>query len=107
MFDFVCWLFEQKKYIERGEFNIAETIEFGEKRPLSWVSKVCHIMNPQSYPFIYDKYIRSLIELPNIERFMCWTESIRDKTKEWNDEEIYRLDSDLWAILVDGKYSTK
>ena len=47
-------LWNKKLEIMKGEFNLSSDVSiYGGIVPLSWAAKIIHIMNPQSYPYIY------------------------------------------------------
>ena len=99
--EFAKHLWDNKDRIKNGEYSLkGDTGEFGGTRPLSWVSKILHIMYPKKYPIIYDNNIRKALGINNLseyeEKLYQNREDFKD-TKE--DEEIFKYDSDLWASV--------
>ena len=87
--------------IEKGEFDIFSVETFPDKQPVSFISKVCHIINPKAYPVIYDSYVKKALGIKynkNLqENWYKRTNEIK-QTQKGNEslEDLYRVDSEYW-----------
>ena len=108
---FAAFLYDHFDQIKDGTFRLDEvpsyerlpskkTGEVSEAAPYSWVSKICHIVNPVAYPVIYDSRIRAILGIMNVNEFIPFSDAIKeDLGATGADEEvIYEIDSLLWAI---------
>ena len=94
--DFCSFVFEKKNEILEGSFNIFDCLKFGD-RPLSYISKICHILNPRKYPLIYDSNIKNKFDIKNEKDFQKIIEEHKKKVRFWSRKRIYELDSKMWA----------
>ncbi len=84
--------------IEAGNFDIFSVKEFSGKKPTSFISKICHIVNPKAYPLIWDANVRKTLKIG--ESKTKWQEKISELTQQLTGkekEEIYEYDSELWS----------
>ena len=91
---FAEWLYSHLDEIKNGTFSM--TISPFGKYPASWVSKICHIINPHAYPLIWDSHVVAHLKSQNTN----WDEAVADakaKFQDASDEDIYLYDSTLWA----------
>lgn len=96
---FCSWVLEHYDMIIAGTLKISDVPRFGDKTPKSWVSKICHILNPWDYPIIYDTHIRE--QLGVTER--TWQSAMEKRRKSKNEAsrmELYEYDSRLWAGVL-------
>lgn len=94
---FAKYLWENKKRIDTGEYNLSKLPSFGGKKPISWASKIIHIMNPQQYPIIYDGKNKKTLNIRNVDDYMKKVKERREETKTMHEETLFADDSDLWA----------
>lgn len=98
---FAEYLFDQKNDIQKGNFDLDQTPIFSKKQPISWTSKICHILNPFAYPLAYDGNVKKTLQIKNIEQFL---QINKDLAKLWknkrNRKAAYRLDSTIWASVL-------
>lgn len=87
--------------IKKGTFDIFKVKKFPDKQPISFASKICHILNPKAYPLIYDSRVKRALkigsgkkaeekwnyELSEIKRKLTGKESV---------EDLYNKDFDYW-----------
>ena len=95
--EFSEFLFNNKNEINNGNFKLSSLQNFGKKRPLSWASKIIHIMNPKKYPIIYDGNIRKVLGIKTIKQYEKRLIEERKLSKKMNDNDLYKYDSDIWA----------
>lgn len=88
-------LFKHKKDICSGEYW-GEKIEL-KRKPYSWISKICHIINPKMYPIIYDEYNKKTFGFNTFLEYKRIVEELRNYSKNKSDEELYEIDAILWA----------
>ena len=84
--------------IEAGKYDIFSVKEFSGKKPTSFISKICHIVNPQKYPLIWDTNVKKTLKIG--ESKTKWEEKISELTQQLTGkekEEIYEYDSKLWS----------
>ncbi len=84
--------------IKAGNFDFFSVKEFSGKKPTSFISKICHIVNPQKYPLIWDANVRKTLKIG--ESKTKWEEKISELTQQLTGkekEEIYEYDSKLWS----------
>lgn len=93
--------------IEAGKFNIFETESFPDKKPISYVSKVCHIINPQKYPVIYDTHTKICLKIDssNLKKIeekwnKAMNEIVVENKDKTSDDDFYNIDSEIWASLT-------
>ena len=98
--NFARYVFENKENILSGLFDLRTTEAFNGVRPISWVSKICHILNPQQYPLIYDDFVKKYFHINNIEQFWIVLLNEREKYQEKHSEEIYRKEASIWAESI-------
>ena len=99
---FADYIYKQLPKIEKGSFDIFTEEKFKDKRATSFISKICHILNPRDYPIIYDNYNRKNLNVINDdERHKKLNEIIKKYKKEQTGkeslEDLYMIDSKLWA----------
>ena len=99
---FVEYLLSIKEDILKGTFKLSTTQGFPDSHgklvaPVSWVSKIAHIINPNDYPLIYDSRVRAAIGITNTEQYDAIITKLRPLVKERSEEELYKLDSYFWA----------
>lgn len=94
---FAEYLYSNVGRILAGQFDLREVPEFGGKVPTSWVSKVCHIMNPYDYPIIYDEFLRRQFDVSNVDEFWDVILHERPISKHTRYDKIWYKDSDIWA----------
>lgn len=84
--------------IESGEYNIFSVERFSGKKPTSFISKICHIANPKDYPLIWDENVRKALKTGSSRKeWQNKLEEFKSKQKGKTDEELYKIDSNLWA----------
>ena len=71
--------------------------EFDNKKPISYISKVCHILNPHGYPLIFDSYARDAVNITTLEEFNKLLVNLREEVNIKTRKEICKIDSALWA----------
>lgn len=96
---FCNWVFDQYEEILAGRLSISDVPKFGNRTPRSWVSKICHIINPWDYPIIYDTHIRRRLGLTE-RSWQSTMEKMRKKKEEASRRELYEYDSKLWAGVL-------
>ena len=94
---FCEYVFTEKNEILKGTFDIFNCKSFNNKSPKSFVSKICHIMNPRMYPLIYDENVRKSLKIKKDKEFKEKEEEYKKKVRFWSRKRIYRLDSKMWA----------
>lgn len=80
-------------------FNLKNTLN-QSKEPLSYITKICHIINPKGCPLIWDRKIRDALSIKNKETYKKYLKTMRKSVKNKALEEIYNIDSAIWA----GRY---
>ena len=80
-------------------FNIKKTLNLS-KEPLSYITKICHIINPNGCPLIWDFKIRDALGIKNEKTYKDYLKEIRNFVKEYDRTDIYNIDSAIWA----GRY---
>ena len=100
---FVTYLWGNKDDIKNGLLDFERIPIFDHIMPLSFVSKVCHIINPKSYPIIYDKRTRRALNSHSVKKFIVVTKTISIKygINLLNVEKIFQFDSAIWAFGKD------
>lgn len=84
--------------IEAGNFDIFSAEEFSGKKPTSFISKICHIVNPKAYPLIWDTNVRKALKIGESKK--KWDEKISELQKQQKGKktaELYEYDSKLWS----------
>ena len=97
---FVSYLWGNKGNIKRGTFSLNDVKRFGGKAPVSWTSKICHIIRPSKYPVIYDSKVREALEIRNINVFWNLILLLRERRPIRPSE--WKLDSAIWASELDN-----
>ena len=97
---FSDWLYKKQQNIRNGSFSIFEEPFADGKNPISWISKICHIINPSCYPIIYDSHIRKIFKIKIDIDFNYVSGVIKKEIEKdsLSDDEIYLRDSSLWAL---------
>lgn len=84
--------------IESGEYDIFSVESFSGKKPTSFISKICHIVNPKDYPIIWDENVRKVLKVGSSRKeWQNKLEEFKSKQKCKTNEELYKIDSNLWA----------
>ncbi len=81
-------------------FNIKNTLN-QSKEPLSYITKICHIINPNGCPLIWDSKICDALDIKNKETYKSYLEKMHIFVKIYNREDIYNIDSEIWAGIYD------
>ena len=70
-----------------------------EKNPLSYITKICHIINPKGCPLIWDSKVREALKIKSKTQYKEVLINARNTVNEGNysDEEIYDIESAIWA----------
>ena len=84
--------------IESGKFDIFSVENFSGKKPTSFVSKICHIVNPKDYPLIWDENVRKALQIGTRRKeWQSKVEEFKSKQIGKKGEELYKIDSELWS----------
>ena len=94
--DFYDYVWENRFSIRDGNFDLTQVKDFGV-RPISWMSKMCHIINPRKYPIIYDEKVRNNLGFKDIKAFMAKMDEIKHDFPNKSDDFYYELDAAIWA----------
>ena len=78
--EFSNYLFNKRQEILEGNYSLLKVKEFDNKKPISYISKVCHILNPHGYPLIYDSYVRDAVNITTLEEFNKLLVNLRKKS---------------------------
>ena len=70
--------------------------------PLSYITKICHIINPNAYPLIWDSRVRKNMGIYYRRGTGAWEEKFNRareivKAENIDEEEAYTRESKLWA----------
>ena len=99
---FFSYIFENYGDICKGDFDIfgvKETLRLS-KDPLSFTSKICHIVSPQHYPLIWDSEVRKRLNIgQSHKKFNEAVAKAKGNTKGFSDRKIYERESEIWAGL--------
>ena len=91
--------------IEKGEYDIFSVKSFSGKTPTSFVSKVCHILNPKDYPIIWDENVKKNLKIGTSKK--KWEDRVsqekQNQTGKESIEALYMIDSEIWAGLTPSK----
>lgn len=70
-----------------------------DKNPLSYITKICHIINPKGCPLIWDSKVRDALKIKSKTQYKEVLINARNTVSEGNysDEEIYDIESAIWA----------
>ncbi len=98
---FASYLWGNKGNIKNGVFSLSDVKRFGGKTPVSWTSKICHIISPSKYPVIYDSKVREALEIRSINAFWNLMLFLRDKGPI--KPSPWELDSAIWASELDNQ----
>ena len=102
---FAKFMFDNRDKISSGELKITDIELQIDKKPISWISKICHIMNPHKYPLIYDENIRSALGIKDAIQFVETTEDFRNKITHKKIDDIYKMDSIIWASQTRSEWN--
>ena len=98
---FSKYILDNLASIKNGTFDIFKVETFPDKQPVSFASKICHILNPKAYPVIYDSRVRTAFKIgsgKNTEK--KWDEKISEikstLTGKESVEDLYNKDFDCW-----------
>lgn len=94
---FVSYVFDNINHILNGSYDLRTVPAFSGSKPISWVSKICHILNPFAYPFIYDNILRKQLKISSIEEFWEKLVDCRDEKYPLSREDLYERESYAWA----------
>ncbi len=96
------FLYDHLDEIKNGNFDFFRRDEQSRlnKEPLSWTSKVCHIVNPKAYPIIWDSNIKKALNLNTEEEWMKKKLELKVEFGSKNEIEIYEFDSRIWANIA-------
>lgn len=97
---FSDYIFSHRKDIKTGCFDLRTIESFDGVKPISWVSKICHILNPQQYPLIYDEFVRKHFSINTIEEFWNLLLNEREKYQDKKNRQIYRGEASIWAESI-------
>lgn len=95
---FCSRIFENREAIKGGTFNIFSLNGICSKNPLSYISKICHIINPKAYPLIWDSHVMKKLRI-NYRRDR-WDEKVaeeRERVANLSEKEAYENESAIWA----------
>lgn len=95
--EFVDYLYVHRKDIESGTFDFKNIRVFGLTKPISWVSKVCHILYPKMYPIIFDRNTRIYFGVKTLNEFIEKMFSLRGNIIL--AKNIFKYDSAIWAKM--------
>lgn len=99
MEEFAEYILNNKKDILTGKYKVAKKWNPNEKSAASYVSKICHILNPQAYPVIYDSRTKKRFKWNDMKKYNDNLQEWRNDCKNKSDVDLYKKDSDLWASL--------
>lgn len=89
---------------EADIFKIAGELKekWNYKAPISYVSKIAHIINPWEYSLIWDNNVRTILHIGEHDEkaFKAQNELYKEKVKGLPREEAYRPDANIWAQVV-------
>lgn len=98
---FSKYILDNLASIKNGTFDIFKVKKFPDKQPVSFASKICHILNPKAYPVIYDSRVRTALKIgssKNTEK--KWNEKVSEikssLTGKESVEDLYNKDFDYW-----------
>lgn len=94
------WLWANKDAILSGTFVLTPSAseELSVKSwPKSWISKICHIMNPHAYPLIHDSQIMKSLSCSTFAKWQAELVNYRSQVASMTDDDIYEMESTLWA----------
>ena len=84
--------------IGSGEFDIFSVENFSGKKPTSFISKICHIVNPKNYPIIWDENMRKILKVGSSRKeWQNKLEEFKSKQNGKKGEELYKIDSEFWS----------
>ena len=84
--------------IMNGSFDVLTVPSYQGKRPLSWISKICHIINPWDYPLIFDGNNRNRLGLDE-QNINAEMKKRRHKKSRMSRQEAYTRESSVWCGL--------
>lgn len=87
------------KYDNSKDKNPVKDNESKGKNPLSYITKICHIINPKGCPLIWDSKVREALKIKSKTQYKEVLINARNTVSEGNysDEEIYDIESAIWA----------
>lgn len=101
--DFIEFLWNNRYKIRDGHFELTEVKSLQGPKPFSWISKICHIINPKKHPIIYDEKVRQYFGLKGLDDFLEKLKEIKSKNPNETNKVYYELDSLIWAIDSNDK----
>ena len=96
--EFVELLWNNIDNIKKGSFELSDFKLSNGKKPISWASKMCHIINPKDYPIIYDEKVRKYYKLKDLKDFIKKMNEVKEYFKNETDNFFYEYDAAIWAI---------
>lgn len=87
-------------------FNLKNELKL-ENDPLSYITKICHIVNPKKCPLIWDSQIRDALDIRNSndgkEKYKKLLEISCRLLKDYKPDDVYRIESTIWAGITNDK----
>ena len=83
--------------LKKGCFELSDFNLSNGKKPISWVSKMCHIINPKDYPIIYDEKVRKYYKLKDLKGFIKKMNEVKEYFKNETNSFFYEYDAAIWA----------
>ena len=99
MLQFAKDLYNNISNIKNGTYSLSQVNVYGKNQPKSYVSKICHIINPQQYPFIYDSKTKKRFKKNSINAWDGFILTERNDSKNEPTADLYEQDSRVWASL--------
>lgn len=98
---FSKYILDNLSSIKKGTFDIFKVKKFPDKQPISFASKICHILNPKAYPLIYDSRVKRALKIGSGKKAEeKWNDELseikRKLTGKESVEDLYKLDFDYW-----------
>ena len=96
---FCTAIFENREKIKDGSFSLFSLDGMFENNMPSYISKICHIINPHAYPLIWDTHVMK--ELGINYNMNKWNEEVSKRKADvafLSDEEIFKKESGIWAF---------
>lgn len=87
------------KYDKSKDKNPVKDNESKGKNPLSYITKICHIINPKGCPLIWDKNVRAALKFNSKDRYRQYLEEARNvvEAENYSCSKIYDIESAIWA----------
>ena len=98
--NFFAYMYEHYDDICHGVLDIfsVSTAAGLANNPLSYITKICHIINPNAYPLIWDTNVRKQLGIGESKnRFRQKVDEIKPISQTLKREEAYTRESKLWA----------